>query len=112
MDVRSDDTGVNAASPAGKDQGKEIVLPEVDRQQVILDLAHGGLVPLPPVGPEPQKLEQAWQKLGKGDFLYDCDSGIARSFWCVAPPPSRGRRATRANHPGRVISSDRTCPKS
>lgn len=53
----------------------EIVLPEVDRQQVALDLATGALIPLPPVGPEPQKLEQALRKLGKGDLLYDCDSG-------------------------------------
>ncbi len=31
----------------------EVVLPEVDRQHVILDLATGQLVPVPPVGPEP-----------------------------------------------------------
>ena len=68
-------TAVQAAPPSGTDQEKEIVLPEVDRQQVVLDLATRALVSLPPVGPEPEKVQQALRKLGKGDLLYDCDSG-------------------------------------
>ncbi len=75
VDVRSADTRTNAASLPGAEREREIVLPEADRQHVILDLATGELVPLPPVGPEPEKLEQALRKLGKGDLLYDCDQG-------------------------------------
>ena len=89
----------------------EVVLPEADQQHMILDLATGQLVPLPPVGPEPEKLEQALRESGKGDLLYDCDSETAHSFWSAAPPPSR-HREIRANRPGRAISSGRTCPAS
>jgi hypothetical protein len=42
---------------------------------VVLDLATGELVPLPPVGPEPQKTQQALRELGKGDILYGVDLG-------------------------------------
>ncbi|MEN6575120.1 MAG: M56 family metallopeptidase [Phycisphaerales bacterium] len=54
---------------------KEIVLPEAGKQPVILDLATGELVSLPPVGPEPQKTQQALRELGKGDIVYDVDLG-------------------------------------
>jgi hypothetical protein len=73
--VQTADADDQAAPPAGTDQEKRIILPEADRQKVVLDLATGELVPLPPAGPEPEKLEQALRKLGKGDLLYDCDSG-------------------------------------
>ncbi len=74
LDPYRPETGKTAAVPSAE-QEREIVLPEADRQQVILDLATGQLVPLPPVGPEPEKMEQALRKLGKGDLLYDCDQG-------------------------------------
>ncbi|NLH44497.1 MAG: hypothetical protein GX448_21865 [Planctomycetes bacterium] len=54
---------------------REIVLPELDKRPVVLDLATGELVPLPPVGPELQKTQQALRELGKGDVLYDVDLG-------------------------------------
>ncbi len=53
----------------------EVVLPEADRRPVILDLATGELVPLPPAGPEPRKVQQALRQMGKGDLLYDVDLG-------------------------------------
>jgi len=54
---------------------ERIVLPDVDHEAVVLDLATGELVPLPPVGPEPQKTQQALRELGKGDILYGVDLG-------------------------------------
>lgn len=51
------------------------VLPAADRRMVVLDLATGELVPLPPAGPEPQRIQQALRELGKGDVLYDVDLG-------------------------------------
>lgn len=55
--------------------GREVVLPNADKRPVVLDLATGELVPLPPVGPEPQKTQQALRELGKGDILYGVDLG-------------------------------------
>ncbi|NLH44110.1 MAG: hypothetical protein GX448_19910 [Planctomycetes bacterium] len=52
---------------------REIVLPEADKQPVVLDLATGELIPLPPVGPEPEKILKVFRETGKGDFLYDVD---------------------------------------
>lgn len=54
---------------------KEIVLPEADKQPVILDLASGQLVAMPRVGPEPQKIQEVLRKRGKGDIVYDVDLG-------------------------------------
>ncbi len=62
------------ADEARKDSAA-LVLPEADRQPVVLDLATGELVPLPPAGPDPQNVQQALRNLGKGDLLYDCDMG-------------------------------------
>ncbi|MBN1507304.1 MAG: M56 family metallopeptidase [Sedimentisphaerales bacterium] len=69
----------------------EIVLPEADRQPVALDLATGELVALPLAGPEPEKLERALKDLGKGDLLYDCDSGD-RTFILVRGAKSEQAR--------------------
>lgn len=69
-DARHTAPEVVTASPL-----REIVLPELDKRPVVLDLATGELVPLPPVGPELQKTQQALRELGKGDVLYDVDLG-------------------------------------
>lgn len=55
--------------------GTGIVLPEADRKPVLLDLASGELVPLPGKGPDPNDIQQALRKQGRGDILYDCDLG-------------------------------------
>jgi len=75
IEVHSGDTVADVAPSSGTQRERETVLPEADRQPVILDLATGELTPLPPVGPEPEKMQQALRKLGKGDLLYDCDLG-------------------------------------
>ncbi|MEN6425080.1 MAG: M56 family metallopeptidase [Phycisphaerales bacterium] len=62
------------AAPTMREDG-QIVLPDVDHEAVILDLATGELVPLPPEGPEPRKIQQALRKLGRGDIVYDVDLG-------------------------------------
>lgn len=69
-DARHTAPEVVTASPLRK-----IVLPEADKQPVVLDLATGELVPLPAAGPELQKTQQALRELGKGDILYDVDLG-------------------------------------
>ncbi|MBP7052678.1 MAG: right-handed parallel beta-helix repeat-containing protein [Phycisphaerae bacterium] len=52
---------------------REILLPEVNRRRVILDLATGKLLPLPSVETEPQKIQQALRTRDKGDVVYDVD---------------------------------------
>lgn len=64
-----------ATGPQANAAAREVVLPEADKRPVVLDLATGELVPLPPVGPEPQKTQQALRELGKGDILYGVDLG-------------------------------------
>jgi hypothetical protein len=53
------------------------VLPEGDRQPVLLDLATGELVEMPhvPPGTPIAEIWQAIKRLGKGDLLYDSDLG-------------------------------------
>ncbi|HSW01038.1 MAG TPA: M56 family metallopeptidase [Sedimentisphaerales bacterium] len=70
-------TGVAVHDNLAENQVREakVLLPELDKRQVVLDLATGELVPLPATGPEPQKIQQALRQLGKGDFLYDVDLG-------------------------------------
>ncbi len=68
-------TRVAAPTDAQAKGETPVVLPEVDRQPVLLDLATGQLVPVPPVGPDPEKIQPALRKLGKGDLLYDCIEG-------------------------------------
>jgi beta-lactamase regulating signal transducer with metallopeptidase domain len=69
VDVRSADMGANVASPAGTDQEKEIVLPDVDLHSQMLDLATARLLPVPTGSPE--EIWGAVEKLGQGDLVYD-----------------------------------------
>ncbi len=54
---------------------KEITLPDVDQQAVMLDLATGQLVPTPQVEP-PERLLETIKELGKGDLVLDHQSLI------------------------------------
>jgi hypothetical protein len=69
VDVRSADTGATAASTSSTAQEKEIVLPDVDVQPQMLDLATAKLVPVPTGSPE--EIWNAVEKLGHGDLVYD-----------------------------------------
>jgi len=65
----------SAQAYKGQEERTRIILPEVDRQPVVLNLATGELIPLPAVGPEPEKILKTLREMGKGDFLYDVDLG-------------------------------------
>ncbi|MEN6335742.1 MAG: M56 family metallopeptidase [Phycisphaerales bacterium] len=68
----------------------EVVLPKLDKQPVVLDLATGELIPLPPVGPEPGKILRVFREMGKGDLLYDVDLGDRALIFlrdAVSSPP-------------------------
>jgi len=54
---------------------KEITLPDVDQQAVMLDLATGQLVPTPQVEPA-ERIMEAIKELGKGDLVLDHQSLI------------------------------------
>ncbi|MDY0356554.1 MAG: Clp protease N-terminal domain-containing protein [Sedimentisphaerales bacterium] len=75
-----DDEGAGGGAPAeserGESAGRTVVLPEADRVGLILDLATGELVALPPTaGSEVANLQKALRDLGQGDIVYDVDLG-------------------------------------
>jgi beta-lactamase regulating signal transducer with metallopeptidase domain len=69
-DARHTAPEVVTASPL-----REIVLPDVDREAKMLDLATGGILPLPQAG-SPDEIWRAIGMLGRGDLVYDSNALI------------------------------------
>ncbi|MHC4517001.1 MAG: M56 family metallopeptidase, partial [Planctomycetota bacterium] len=64
------ETDVQIAIGSAADNRQPVVLPDVDRNALMLDLATEQLVPLPHIESE-SRLLQAIEELGKGDVAYD-----------------------------------------
>ncbi len=79
VEVISSGTGAGAAESAPA-ATRKVLLPDVDKSQVMLDLASGWLVALPEVDNE-DEVPAAIDRLGRGDLVYDeCGMGAMLAF--------------------------------
>jgi len=68
-------------------KSRKILLPDVDRELVMLDLSSGELLPIPKVGGD-EETNRAIKRLGKGDVVYDAGALICVGGARADAPPS------------------------